>query len=89
MAEAESLLQLREPRAADWLLDRLTSPNAQIRSRAMTLLGEAAGRKLVPGQELHGDDAAENRARWAAARQKWAEWWTAHRQEFQPGNPYR
>jgi hypothetical protein len=87
--EAESLLELRDARAADWLLNRLISPSEQVRGRALAILGAATGQMLVPGVELQGSGSAEDQARWAQARQKWAEWWTAHRQEFQLGNPYR
>ena len=86
--KAESLLMLRDPRGADWLLDRLTSPKDTVRNRAVGMLSDAAGLKVVSPRELDGEGSTEERARWAQARQKWADWWTAHRQEFSLQNPY-
>jgi hypothetical protein len=85
---ADSLLMLRDPRGADWLLDRLTSSKDTVRNRAVGVLSEAAGLKVVSPRDLDGEGSAQDRARWEQARQKWAEWWTAHRQEFSQKNPY-
>jgi hypothetical protein len=86
--KAESLLTLRDPRGADWLLEQLTSPKDTVRNRAVGILSDAAESKIVSAREFDGEGSAEDRARWAQARQKWTEWWATHRQEFSLKNPY-
>lgn len=86
--EAEALLELRDARAADWLLDRLTSADERVRGRAGAMLAEATGQKLLTAADLRGEGNAEDKARWTDARRRWSDWWTAHRQTFQLTNPY-
>lgn len=86
---AATLLDLRDVRPVNWLLERLTSPQEKVRNRAINVLMETTGQKTPGSVEFLGEGSAEDRARWAAARQKWAEWWTANRQDFTLRNPYR
>jgi hypothetical protein len=56
-------------------------------NRAVAILQEAAGVKVVSPREMGGEGSGEERARRAQARQNWAEGWTAQRQEFSLKNP--
>ena len=89
LEEAARLLDLRDARPVDWLLERLTSPRAQVRNRAVNILIEATRQATPASVEFEGEGSAEDRARWERARQAWAEWWTTQREKFQLTNPYR
>lgn len=73
--------------ANDWAMD--TRTDGRVRNRALNILRSTTGQTLVASAELLGDGSAEDQARWARARRAWADWWTAHGQEFTLGNPYR